>query len=105
LNPAEHLWEYIRENDIRNQIFDTLDEVMDTAETSLRHLHEAPEELRSMKGAAGDAINAVLAVAAMNFQKLLGAFWRFFLCRLLSFCCEVPFLQSLEFLQMQSQNA
>jgi aminoglycoside N3'-acetyltransferase len=50
LNPAEHLWEYIRENDIRNQIFDTLDEVMDTAETSLRHLHEAPEELRSMKG-------------------------------------------------------
>ena len=48
LNPAEHVWEYIRENDIRNQIFNTLDEVMDTVETSLRHLHEAPEELRSM---------------------------------------------------------
>jgi hypothetical protein len=48
LNPAEHVWEYIRENDIRNQIFSTLDEVMDTVETSLRHLHEAPEELRSM---------------------------------------------------------
>jgi hypothetical protein len=26
----------------------TLDEVMDTVETSLRHLHESPEELRSM---------------------------------------------------------
>jgi hypothetical protein len=48
LNLAEHVWEYIRENDIRNQIFNTLDEIMDTIETSLRHLHEAPEELRSM---------------------------------------------------------
>ena len=48
LNPAEHVWEYIHENDIRNQIFNTLDEVMDTAETSLRPLHEAPEVLRSM---------------------------------------------------------
>jgi transposase len=48
LNPAEHVWEYIRENDIRNQIFNTLDEVMDTVETNLCHLHKAPEELRSM---------------------------------------------------------
>jgi len=48
LNPAEHVWEYIRENDIRNQTFNTLDEVMDTVETSLHHLHEAPEERRSM---------------------------------------------------------
>ena len=48
LNPAEHVWEYIRENELRNQIFNTLDEVMDTVETSLRLLHEAPEELRSM---------------------------------------------------------
>jgi hypothetical protein len=48
LNPSEHVWEYIRENDIRNQVFNTLDEVMDTVETSLCQLHEAPEELRSM---------------------------------------------------------
>jgi hypothetical protein len=48
LNPAEHVWGDIRENDIRNQIFNTLDKVMDTVETSLRHLHEAPEKLRSM---------------------------------------------------------
>jgi hypothetical protein len=33
---------------ISNQIFDTLDEVMDTVETSLLHLHKAPEELRSL---------------------------------------------------------
>jgi hypothetical protein len=43
----EYVYAY-RENDIRNQIFNTLDKVMDTVETSLRHLHEAPEELRSM---------------------------------------------------------
>jgi transposase len=48
LNSAEHVWEHTREDDLRNQIFDTLDEVMDTVETGLRHLHEAPEELRSM---------------------------------------------------------
>lgn len=48
LNPAEHVWEYIRENDIRNQIFNDLDKVMDTVETSLRRLHEMPEMLRSM---------------------------------------------------------
>ena len=48
LNPAEHVWEYIRENNIRNQVFEDLDTVMNTVETSLRHLHEAPEGLRSM---------------------------------------------------------
>jgi len=32
-----------------------------------------------MKGAAGNEINAILAAAAMNFQKLLRAFWRAFL--------------------------
>lgn len=48
LNPAEHVWEYIRENDIRNQIFNDLDQVMDTVETSLHRLHESPEVLRSM---------------------------------------------------------
>jgi len=53
LNPVEHVWAYIRKIDIRNQIFNTLDEVMDTVETSLRHLHEAPEELRSMTAFPG----------------------------------------------------
>jgi IS5 family transposase len=36
-------------------------------------------ERNRLKGTAGNAINAILAVAAMNFQKLLGAFWRVFL--------------------------
>ena len=48
LNPAEHVWEYIRENDIRNQTFNDLDEVMDIVETSLHRLHQTPELLRSM---------------------------------------------------------
>jgi hypothetical protein len=36
-------------------------------------------ERNRLKGAAGNAINAILAAAAMNFQKLLRAFWRIFL--------------------------
>jgi hypothetical protein len=48
LNPAEHIWEYIRENDIRNQVFPDLDKVMDAVETSLHRLHITPEVVRSM---------------------------------------------------------
>lgn len=48
LNPAEHVWDYIRENDIRNQVFPDLDKVMDAVEASLRRLHEQPDTLRSM---------------------------------------------------------
>ena len=40
-------------------------------------------ERNRLRGTAGDAINAMLAAAAMNFHKLLGAFWRIFLRRLL----------------------
>lgn len=48
LNPAEHVWEYIRENDMRNLVFSDLDKVMDVVETSLHRLHETPEVLHSM---------------------------------------------------------
>jgi hypothetical protein len=48
LNPAEHIWEYIRENDMRNRIFDDLDEVVDVVAVSLHRLHQAPDTLRSM---------------------------------------------------------
>ena len=48
LNPAEHIWEYLRENEMRNRIFNDLDEVMDAVETSLYHLYQKPETLRSM---------------------------------------------------------
>ena len=48
LNPAEHVWEYIRENDMRNRIFNDLDQVVDTVAASLHRLHETPVTLRSM---------------------------------------------------------
>lgn len=47
-NPAEHIWEYIRENDIRNQVFTDLDEVMNAVEASLRRLHTTPDVVQSM---------------------------------------------------------
>ncbi len=53
-------------------------------EPSIGHLKsEHRLERNRLKGAAGNAINAVLAAAAMNFHKLLGAFCRIFLGRLL----------------------
>jgi len=53
-------------------------------EPSIGHLkNEHRLERNRLKGTAGDAINAVLAAAAMNFHKLLGAFWRNSLCGLL----------------------
>ena len=49
-------------------------------EPSIGHLkNEHRLERNRLKGVAGDAINAILSAAAMNFHKLLGAFWRFFL--------------------------
>jgi IS5 family transposase len=53
-------------------------------EPSIGHLkNEHRLERNRLKGVAGDAINAILSAAAMNFHKLLGAFWRIFLRRLL----------------------
>jgi IS5 family transposase len=53
-------------------------------EPSIGHLKlEHRLERNRLKGVAGDAINAMLAAAAMNFHELLGAFWRNFLCGLL----------------------
>jgi hypothetical protein len=48
LNPAEHVWDYIRENDMRNLVFNDLDKVMDAVETSLHRLHDSSDLLRSM---------------------------------------------------------
>jgi len=54
-------------------------------EPSIGHLKSDHRlERNRLKGAAGDAMNAILAAAAMNFQKLLGAFWRTFLLRLIN---------------------
>ena len=48
-------------------------------EPSIGHLKSEHRLKRNrLKGTAGNAINAILAAAAMNFQKLLRAFWRIF---------------------------
>jgi IS5 family transposase len=45
-------------------------------EPSIGHLkNEHRLERNRLKGTAGNQINAILAAAAMNFQKLLRAFW------------------------------
>ena len=53
-------------------------------EPSIGHLkNEHRLERNRLRGTYGDAINAVLAAASMNFHKLLGAFWLYFLRGLL----------------------
>jgi len=47
-------------------------------EPTIGHLKsEHRMERNRLKGTTGDAINAILSAAAMNLNKLLGAFWRF----------------------------
>jgi IS5 family transposase len=54
-------------------------------EPSIGHLKsEHRLERNRLKGTAGNEINAILAAAAMNFQKLLRAFWRIFLFYLMN---------------------
>ncbi len=49
-------------------------------EPSIGHLkNEHRLERNRLRGTYGDAINAVLAAASMNFHKPLGAFWLYFL--------------------------
>ncbi len=53
-------------------------------EPSIGHLkNEHRLERNRLRGTYGDTINAVLAAASMNFHKLLGAFWLYFLRDLL----------------------
>jgi hypothetical protein len=56
-------------------------------------------QLRRPKGTAGNAINAILAAAAMNFQKLVGAIWRIFL-----FCLTTAWNELLTFQTHQARN-
>jgi len=49
-------------------------------EPSIGHLkNEHRLEPNRLKGTAGNEVNAILAAAAMNFHKLLRAFWCIFL--------------------------
>jgi hypothetical protein len=58
-----------------------------------------------VKGTAGNAINAILAAAAMNFQKLLRAFWRIFLFCLINEWNEMLNLQAPQRTNTQLQYA
>ena len=48
LNPVEHLWESIRENHFYNQVFGSIDAVMEKLCQGLNELISAPAKLRSM---------------------------------------------------------
>jgi IS5 family transposase len=74
-------------------------------EPSIGHLkNEHRLERNRLKGIAGDAINAVLSAAAMNFQKLLRASWRIFLRGLMRIWRWIPLLQGATTLQTQIAN-
>ena len=62
-------------------------------------------ERNRLKGDAGNAINAVLAAAAMNFHKLLRAFGRIFLSRLLDIWTALLALQGPKARNAQLQYA
>jgi IS5 family transposase len=64
------------------------------AEPTIGHLKsEHRLDRNRLKGTTGDAINAILSAAAMNFQKLQGFFWHFclrLLDQLLSALLPIP---------------
>jgi IS5 family transposase len=75
-------------------------------EPSIGHLKvEHRMERNRLKGVAGDTLNAILSAAGMNFQKLLGAFWRVFLRRLIGIQGWIPLLQARLHLHTQFANA
>ena len=70
-------------------------------EPSIGHLKaEHRLERNRLKGVAGDAFNAMMSAAAMNFQKLLGVFWRIFLRYLLRGWGWIPVLHKQPRLRM-----
>jgi transposase len=50
LNPAEHLWEEIREKWFPNLVFRELDDVEDVLEGALRTLEHEPDRVASLAG-------------------------------------------------------
>ena len=75
-------------------------------EPSIGHLKsEHRLERNRLKGVEGNAINAVLSVAAMNFHKLLGAFLRIFLLCLIDTWSRLIELQRQQARHTQLQYA
>jgi IS5 family transposase len=75
-------------------------------EPSIGHLKaEHRLERNRLKGVAGDALNAILSAAAMNFHKLLGAFWRIFLLNRMRAWGWIPTLQERLLLHKQPADA
>ena len=48
LNPAEHIWDAIREDDFHNEAFRSLDELQERLCLALNKLHDNPDRLRSL---------------------------------------------------------
>jgi len=48
LNPTEHVWEEVREKHFYNQVFESIDAVMDRLCQGLQELMRVPERLKSM---------------------------------------------------------
>jgi IS5 family transposase len=62
-------------------------------------------ERNRLKGVAGDALNAILSAAAMNFHKLLRAFLRILLGSLLAIWNALLTLQDPQARNTRLQNA
>jgi transposase len=48
LNPAEHIWEELREKNFYNRAFESLEEVSDVLCEGIKNLMELPEKIKSM---------------------------------------------------------
>ena len=48
LNPVEHLWEELRENEFHNKAFDSLNKVENALCIGLKNLMDNPDKIRSM---------------------------------------------------------
>lgn len=48
LNPAEHIWDALREGELHNAAFDSLDQLEEKLCEALNELHGDPERLRSL---------------------------------------------------------
>jgi len=48
LNPVEHIWAWLRDHILKNQVFETLDQVMDTLCHGLKMLSQSPNLVKSI---------------------------------------------------------